>query len=47
MGSNSAAQDDTFDVSESSMQLIQFLERIERLKEEVKGIQDDVKDVFA
>lgn len=47
MVSNSAAQDDTFDVSESSMQLIQFLERIERLKDEVKGLQDDVKDVFA
>lgn len=46
MGHNSDAQDDTFDVSESSMALIQFLERIERLKEEIKGLQDDVKDVF-
>lgn len=47
MASNSAVQDDTFDVSESSMSLINFLERIERLREEKKGIADDEKDVFA
>ncbi len=44
---NSGAADDTFDVSERNMQLLQFFERIERLKEEQKGLADDVKDVFA
>lgn len=27
-------------------QLRQFIERIERLEEEKKGLQDDIKDVF-
>jgi uncharacterized protein (UPF0335 family) len=30
----------------SADQLRQFIERIERLEEEKKGIQDDIKDVF-
>jgi uncharacterized protein (UPF0335 family) len=47
MGHNSDARDDTFDVSDSSMALIQYLARVERLNEEIKGLQDDRKDVFS
>ncbi len=47
MVSNSAAQDDTFDVSESQSDLLRFIERIERLLEEKKGLADDIKDVKA
>jgi uncharacterized protein (UPF0335 family) len=39
--------DDTFDVSEKQSDLLRFIERIERLLEEKKGIMDDVKDVKA
>jgi uncharacterized protein (UPF0335 family) len=45
--------DPMFDTSEKAKsnaldrQLIQLLERIERLREEKKGIADDEKDVFA
>jgi len=45
--------DPTFDTSEAAKsnaldrQLIQLLERIERLREEKKGIADDEKDVFS
>ena len=31
----------------AAAELRQFIERIERLEEEKKGLQDDVKDVFA
>ena len=31
----------------SAEQLRQFIERVERLEEEKKGIADDIKDVFA
>lgn len=31
----------------SSAELKQYIERIERLEEEKKGIADDIKDVFA
>lgn len=30
----------------SAEQLRQFIERVERLEEEKKGIQDDIKDVY-
>lgn len=30
-----------------SNRLIAFIERIERLEEEKKGVQDDIRDVFA
>ena len=30
-----------------SRRLISFIERIERLEEEKKGVQDDIRDVFA
>ena len=30
----------------SADQLRQFIERVERLEEEKKGIQDDIKDVY-
>lgn len=45
--------DPMFDTSEKAKsnaldrRLIQLLERIERLKEEEKGIKDDIKDVFS
>lgn len=45
--------DPMFDISPKAKkkaldrQLIQFLERIERLREEKKGIADDEKDVFS
>jgi uncharacterized protein (UPF0335 family) len=31
----------------AAAELRQFIERIERLEEEKKGLQDDIKDVFA
>jgi uncharacterized protein (UPF0335 family) len=31
----------------SAQQIEQFLQRIERLEEEKKGISDDIKDVYA
>ena len=31
----------------AAAELRQFVERIERLEEEKKGLQDDIKDVFA
>jgi uncharacterized protein (UPF0335 family) len=31
----------------SAEQLRQFIERIERLEEEKRGMQDDIKDVYA
>ena len=38
----------TTDVSGvAGAQLKSFIERIERLMEEVKGLQDDIKDVYA
>lgn len=54
IGHNSGETDDTFDVSAdqlktanaSAEQLRQFIERIERLEEEKKGIADDIKDVY-
>lgn len=55
IGHNSKAKDDTFDVSDEDLaagnisvaQLRLFIERIERLEEEKKGIADDIKDVYA
>lgn len=54
IGHNSGDTDDTFSVSEeqlgeanaSAEQLRLFIERIERLEEEKKGIGDDIKDVY-
>lgn len=34
------------DVVVSADQLRQYIERVERLEEEKKGIQDDIKDVY-
>lgn len=52
IGDNSG--DDTFHVSEDQMseadgdrRLLLLIERVERLDEEIKGLQDDKKDVFA
>lgn len=56
IGHNSGEEDDTFTVSAEQIgsagaiaadQLRLFIERIERLLEEKKGILDDIKDVFA
>lgn len=54
IGDNSGDDDDDFlDTSPARMeaatvrQLRQFIERIERLEEEKKGIADDVKDVYS
>lgn len=50
---NDIDNDPMFDISPAAKQraldrqLIQLLERIERLREEKKGIADDEKDVFA
>ena len=42
------SNEDTHDVSGvAGTQLKAFIERIERLTEEVKGLQDDIKDVYA
>jgi uncharacterized protein (UPF0335 family) len=54
-GHNSDSEDDTFVVTEDQLregnvaadQLRLFIERIERLEEEKKGIADDIKDVYA
>ncbi len=54
-GHNSAARDDTFDVSDGQLaaanmaadeQLRLFIERIERLEEEKKATADDIKDTY-
>lgn len=43
-----ASEDTTDDVSGvTGAQLRAYIERIERLMEEVKGLQEDVKDVYA
>lgn len=57
IGHNSGDSEDDydpmFDTSPEKMEtaaakaLLQFIERIERLEEEKKGIADDVKDVYA
>lgn len=55
IGHNSGDRDDTFDVSSEDLekanaaaeQLRLFIERIERLEEEKKGIGDDIKDVYS
>lgn len=53
IGHNSAAEDDTFTVSDEQLQeatdkrLLLLIERIERLEEEKKGLADDIKDVYA
>lgn len=58
IGHNSGDEDDDLlDTSPAKMEkarkkaldqkLIQMFERIERLEEEKKGIQDDIKDVYA
>lgn len=45
--------DPMFDTSDKAInnaidrQMVQYLERIERINEEIKGAQDDRKDVFA
>jgi uncharacterized protein (UPF0335 family) len=31
----------------SAQQLLQFIERVERLEEEKRGLQDDIKDTYA
>ncbi len=42
------SNEETQDVSGvAGTQLKAFIERIERLTEEVKGLQDDIKDVYA
>ena len=54
IGHNSAKADDTFTVSDEQLaagnaaaeQLRLFIERIERLEEEKKGVADDIKDVY-
>lgn len=45
LGHNSAGANMSDNVS--AEQLRQFIERVERLEEEKKGIADDIKDVFA
>lgn len=53
VGDNSGDTDPMFDTSPSKMEaaavkaLRQFIERIERLEEERKGIADDVRDVYS
>lgn len=55
IGHNSAAEDDTFSVSDEQLKdadveadrLRLLIERIERLEEEKKGVADDIKDVYA
>lgn len=55
IGHNSGDEDDDdfLNTSEKRMKravdkrLVQLFERIERLEEEKKGIQDDIKDVYA
>lgn len=53
IGDNSGDDDPMFDTSPAKMEaagakaLLQFIERVERLEEEKKGIADDIKDVYA
>jgi uncharacterized protein (UPF0335 family) len=54
IGDNSGAEDDDmFDTSPAKMEaagikaLRQFIERIERLEEEKKGLADDIRDVYS
>lgn len=55
IGHNSSQEDDTFAVSDeqlaganvSAEQLRLLIERIERLEEEKKGLNDDIKDVYS
>lgn len=55
IGHNSSAEDDTFAVSDEQLgaanataeQLRLFIERIERLEEEKKGVADDIKDTYS
>jgi uncharacterized protein (UPF0335 family) len=43
-----SSQESTHDVSGvAGAQLKAYIERVERLLEEIKGLQDDVKDVYA
>lgn len=54
IGHNSRKDDDTFAVSDEQLaganvaadQLRLFIERIERLEDEKKGVADDIKDVY-
>lgn len=54
IGHNSSGEDDTFAVSDEQLesanvaadQLRLFIERIERLEEEKKGVADDIKDTY-
>lgn len=55
IGHNSGAEDDTFTVTDEDLktgnvaadQLRLLIERIERLIEEKKALEDDIKDVYA
>lgn len=53
IGDNSGEDDPAFDTSPAKMQsaavkkLRLFIERVERLEEEKKGIADDVRDVYS
>lgn len=53
IGDNSGDEDPMFDTSPAKMEaaavkaLRQFIERVERLEEEKKGIADDIRDVYA
>lgn len=55
IGHNSGSEDDTFSVSDEQLKeanveadrLRLLIERIERLEEEIKGLRDDVRDVYA
>jgi uncharacterized protein (UPF0335 family) len=53
IGDNSGDDDPMFDTSPAKMEaagvkaLRQFIERIERMDEEKKGISDDIRDVYA
>jgi uncharacterized protein (UPF0335 family) len=52
-GDNSGEVDPMFDTSPAKMEsaaakaLRQFIERVERLEEERKGVGDDIRDVYA
>lgn len=46
IGHNSKHSDDVVD-TDSAQQLRLFIERIERLEEEKKGIADDIRDVYS
>jgi uncharacterized protein (UPF0335 family) len=53
IGDNSGETDPMFDTSPAKMEaaavkaLRQFIERVERLEEEKKGIADDIRDIYA